>query len=112
MIKAIRRFFAKLANPNGDRMIAGRRNFLKVASAIVLAPLLPAPVINAKRELKTAWTLGPALDLKSQHNLEAKAELTACLVREIMEEIDREIMNDLRLAADGQSKPWIRRMAA
>ena len=35
-------------------------------------------------------------DLRSQHNLDAEAELTAVLAQEINLEIDREVLTDLR----------------
>jgi len=39
-------------------------------------------------------------DLRSQHGLDAEAELTAVLSKEIAEEIDREILTDLHRLVD------------
>lgn len=48
------------------------------------------------RKLKAVWTYEAQQDLRSQHNLDAEAELTAILAQEINLEIDREILTDLR----------------
>lgn len=48
------------------------------------------------RKLKAVWSQEAAQDLRSQHNLDAEAELTAILAQEINLEIDREILTDLR----------------
>lgn len=51
------------------------------------------------RKLKTSWSLEAAQDLKSVHNIDAEATLTDLLGDEIVAEIDREIINDLIIAA-------------
>lgn len=52
--------------------------------------------ITAKtRKLKAVWSYEAQQDLRSQHNLDAEAELTAVLAQEINLEIDREVLNDL-----------------
>ena len=48
------------------------------------------------RKLKAVWSYEAQQDLRSQHNLDAEAELTAVLAQEINLEIDREILGDLR----------------
>ena len=48
------------------------------------------------RKLKAVWSYEAQQDLRSQHNLDAEAELTAVLVQEINLEIDREVLGDLR----------------
>ena len=53
--------------------------------------------ITAKtRKLKAVWSYEAQQDLRSQHNLDAEAELTAVLAQEINLEIDREVLGDLR----------------
>lgn len=53
--------------------------------------------ISAKtRKLKAVWSYEAQQDLRSQHNLDAEAELTAVLAQEINLEIDREVLTDLR----------------
>lgn len=53
--------------------------------------------ITAKtRKLKAVWSYEAQQDLRSQHNLDAEAELTAVLAQEINLEIDREVLTDLR----------------
>lgn len=48
------------------------------------------------RKLKAVWSYEAQQDLRSQHNLDAEAELTAVLAQEINLEIDREVLTDLR----------------
>ena len=47
------------------------------------------------RRLKAVWSYEAQQDLRSQHNLDAEAELTAVLAQEINLEIDREVLTDL-----------------
>jgi len=48
------------------------------------------------RKLKAVWSYEAQQDLRSQHNLDAEAEITAVLAQEINLEIDREVLTDLR----------------
>ena len=57
------------------------------------------------RKLKAVWTYEVQQDLRSQHNLDAEAELTAVLAQEINLEIDREVLTDLRNNA-GTVSAW------
>jgi hypothetical protein len=57
------------------------------------------------RKLKAVWSYEAQQDLRSQHNLDAEAELTAVLAQEINLEIDREILTDLRNNA-GTVSSW------
>jgi hypothetical protein len=57
------------------------------------------------RKLKAVWSYEAQQDLRSQHNLDAEAELTAVLAQEINLEIDREIINDLITSA-GTTATW------
>jgi len=62
--------------------------------------------ISAKtRKLKAVWSYEAQQDLRSQHNLDAEAELTAVLAQEINLEIDREVLQDLRTNA-GTVTAW------
>lgn len=47
------------------------------------------------RKLKAVWSYEAQQDLRSQHNLDAEAELTAVLAQEVNLEIDREVLTDL-----------------
>jgi hypothetical protein len=51
------------------------------------------------RKLKTSWSLEAAQDLKSVHNIDAESTLTDLMADEMVAEIDREIINDLIIAA-------------
>jgi hypothetical protein len=51
------------------------------------------------RKLKTSWSLEAAQDLKSVHNLDPESLLTDLMADEMVAEIDREIINDLIIAA-------------
>lgn len=57
------------------------------------------------RKLKAVWSYEAQQDLRSQHNLDAEAELTAVLAQEINLEIDREVLTDLRNNA-GTISSW------
>lgn len=57
------------------------------------------------RKLKAIWSFEAQQDLRSQHNLDAEAELTSVLAQEINLEIDREILLDLRRNA-GTVATW------
>ncbi len=62
--------------------------------------------ISAKtRKLKAVWSYEAQQDLRSQHNLDAEAELTGVLAQEINLEIDREVLTDLRQNA-GTVASW------
>ena len=53
-------------------------------------------IVAKTRKLKAVWSFEAKQDLRSQHNLDAEAELTAVLAQEINLEIDREVLTDLR----------------
>ena len=60
--------------------------------------------IKAKsRKLKALWSSEAADDLKAFHGLDAEAELVAGIAAEIALELDREIIDDLRLGQPGYS---------
>lgn len=56
-------------------------------------------VSAATRKLKTSWSLEAAQDLKSVHSIDAESTLTDLMADEMVAEIDREIINDLIIAA-------------
>lgn len=56
-------------------------------------------VAATTRKLKTSWSLEAAQDLKSVHNIDAESTLTDLMADEMVAEIDREIINDLIIAA-------------
>lgn len=56
-------------------------------------------VAAVTRKLKTSWSLEAAQDLKSVHNVDAESTLTDLMADEMVAEIDREIINDLIIAA-------------
>lgn len=62
-------------------------------------------IVAKTRKLKAAWSYEAQQDLRSQHNLDAEAELTAVLAQEVNLEIDREVLTDLRLNA-GTVSAW------
>ena len=56
-------------------------------------------VSAATRKLKTSWSLEAAQDLKAVHSIDAEGTLTDLMADEMVAEIDREIINDLIIAA-------------
>jgi hypothetical protein len=53
--------------------------------------------------MRALWTLEAAQDLKAYHNLDMEAELTDLLSKEMNLEIDRELIEDIRMIAYGPS---------
>lgn len=56
-------------------------------------------VSSITRKLKTSWSLEAAQDLKAVHNIDAESTLTDLMADEMVAEIDREVINDLIIAA-------------
>jgi len=56
-------------------------------------------VIASTRKFRALWTIEAAQDLKAYHNLDLERELTDLLGKEVALEIDREILEDLRMIA-------------
>jgi hypothetical protein len=54
-----------------------------------------------ERKMRALWTLEAAQDLKAYHNLDMEAELTELLSKEMNLEIDRELIEDVRMIAYG-----------
>lgn len=62
-------------------------------------------ITSKTRKLKAVWSYEAQQDLRSQHNLDAEAEITAVLAQEVNLEIDREILTDL-LQNAGTVSSW------
>jgi hypothetical protein len=68
-------------------------------------------VISKTRKMRALWTLEASQDLKAYHNLDLERELTDLLSKELQLEIDRELIEDLRMIAygfkrgDGNAQP-------
>jgi|TARA_R110002020_G_scaffold146881_4_gene321851 hypothetical protein len=59
------------------------------------------PVAARTRKMRALWTLEASQDLKAYHNLDLEQELTDLLGKELRLEIDREIIEDVRMLAYG-----------
>ena len=59
------------------------------------------PVVARTRKMRALWTIEATQDLKAYHNLDLENELTETLTKEISLEIDRELIEDLRMIAYG-----------
>ena len=59
------------------------------------------PVVARTRKMRALWTIEASQDLKAYHNLDLERELTELLSKEIQLEIDRELIEDLRMVAYG-----------
>lgn len=53
------------------------------------------------RKMRALWTLEAAQDLKAYHNMDLENELTQLLTKELSLEIDRELIEDIRMIAYG-----------
>jgi hypothetical protein len=60
------------------------------------------------RKLRARWTPELAQDLNAYHSTDAEVELTSILSEQIALEIDREILNELLLEANGANYYWSR----
>ena len=58
-------------------------------------------VVAGTRKMRALWTLEASQDLKAYHNLDLERELTDLLSKELSLEIDREILENLRMLAYG-----------
>ena len=56
-------------------------------------------VVARTRKMKALWTMEAQQDLKAYHGLDLERELTGLLSKEIALEIDREIVEDIRMIA-------------
>ena len=54
-----------------------------------------------ERKMRALWTLEAAQDLKAYHNIDMESELTELLSKEMNLEIDRELIEDVRMIAYG-----------
>jgi len=57
------------------------------------------PVVARTRKMRALWTLEAAQDLRAYHNMDLERELTDLLGKELQLEIDRELIEDLRMIA-------------
>ena len=53
------------------------------------------------RKMRALWTMEAAQDLKAYHNMDLENELTQLLTKELSLEIDRELIEDIRMIAYG-----------
>jgi len=85
-------------NPGANHFVASYEYNLECNQDLPEVNLvIESEEIAAKtRKLKAVWSYEAQQDLRSQHNLDAEAELTAVLAQEINLEIDREVLTDLR----------------
>ena len=56
-------------------------------------------VVARTRKMRCLWTLEAAQDLRAYHNIDLEGELTDLLSKELTLEIDRELIEDLRMIA-------------
>ena len=60
-------------------------------------------VVARTRKMRALWTLEAGQDLKAYHNLDLERELTGLLGKELQLEIDRELIEDLRMLGYGKA---------
>jgi len=57
------------------------------------------PIVARTRKFRTLWTVEAQQDLKAYHNLDLEKEVTELMSQEVTLEIDRELIEDLRMIA-------------
>ena len=65
-------------------------------------------VVATSRKLRARWSPELAQDLNAFHSLDAEVELTKILSEQVAIDIDREILNDLLMEANGANLYWSR----
>ena len=65
-------------------------------------------VVATTRKLRARWSPELAQDLNAFHSLDAEVELTKILSEQIALDIDREVLNDLLMEANGANFFWSR----
>lgn len=65
-------------------------------------------VVAGTRKLRARWSPELAQDLNAFHSLDAEVELTKILSEQIALDIDREVLNDLLMEANGANFYWSR----
>ncbi len=60
------------------------------------------PVQARTRKFRALWTIEASQDLKSYHDIDLESELTTLLSKELELEIDRELVEDMRMIAYGR----------
>jgi hypothetical protein len=63
-------------------------------------------IVAKTRKLKAVWTPELAQDLNAYHSVDAEAELTSLLSEYVSMEIDLEILDMIRLAANAKTERW------
>ena len=66
------------------------------------------PITATTRKLRARWSPELAQDLNAYHSMDAEVELTSILSQQVALEIDREILNDLVMQANGANMYWSR----
>jgi hypothetical protein len=91
--------------PNGNTILgwsvsAGER--LSTSGIPEVTMHIQKQTVQARtRKMRALWTLEAAQDLKAYHNMDLENELTELLSKEIALEIDRELIEDIRMIAYG-----------
>ena len=67
-------------------------------------------IVAKTRKLKAVWTPELAQDLNAYHSVDAEAELTSLLSEYVSMEIDLEILDMIRLAANAKTERWSTRV--
>lgn len=57
------------------------------------------PIVARTRKFRTLWTIEAQQDLRAYHNLDLEKEVTELMSQEVQLEIDRELIEDLRMLA-------------
>ena len=57
------------------------------------------PIVARTRKFRTLWTIEAQQDLRAYHNLDLEKEVTELMSQEVQLEIDRELVEDLRMLA-------------
>lgn len=83
---------------NGWQVSAGERLLLSGIPEISFH-IQQQAVVAKTRKMRALWTIEAAQDLKAYHNMDLESELTEIISKEVALEIDRELIEDIRMLA-------------
>jgi hypothetical protein len=86
--------------PFGGSLHGGSGSFIEGSGGRKMTLDIVSQAVEAgSRKLQAGWTIEAMQDLQSQHGMDLEAEMTKALSTEIIQEIDYEIISDLRALA-------------
>lgn len=82
---------------NADRFLGGSGSYAEGQGGRRLTMEVVSQAVEAgSRKLQAGWTIEAMQDLNAQHGMDVESEMTSAISAEIVQEIDAEILTDLK----------------